>query len=174
MSVGAASGPGAARPAAAGFCVIDGAYRDRAIADEVSRDASPTPGPPSSSASSRTRRAAARRRGVADRVGEVLLRTRPRPRVRRDRRGAFPQAFERLVRSWIDHVDPDHDPSEVTARRISNWVYAWCRFDSVPGFGGFTEELEDELAASLEAQAAHVRANLTPHATTARSSSIRS
>jgi hypothetical protein len=74
----------------------------------------------------------------------------------------FRRAFERLTRSWIEQVDPTHDPSEVTARRISNWVYAWCRFDSAPDFHGFAHGLEDELLASLEAQALHVRRNLTP------------
>ncbi|MGH2987518.1 MAG: alginate lyase family protein [Solirubrobacterales bacterium] len=81
---------------------------------------------------------------------------------RRTGDGRFRRAFERLVRSWIEQVEPAHDPSEVTARRISNWVYAWCSFESAPGFGGFAHGLEDELLPSLEAQARHVRRNLTP------------
>jgi hypothetical protein len=80
---------------------------------------------------------------------------------RRTSEPRFQQAFERLTRSWIEQVDPDHDPSEVTARRIANWVYAWCRFDAGPGFSGFSPGHEDALLASLEAQAAHVRRKLT-------------
>jgi len=34
------------------------------------------------------------------------------------------EAWERLVASFILQVPPDHDPSEVTARRILNWLYA--------------------------------------------------
>ena len=42
-----------------------------------------------------------------------------------DRR--YLDAWERLVASFILQVPPDHDPSEVTARRILNWLYAWQR-----------------------------------------------
>ena len=40
----------------------------------------------------------------------------------------FRDAWERLARSWIRTVPPDHDAAEVTARRILNWVYAWQAF----------------------------------------------
>jgi uncharacterized heparinase superfamily protein len=66
-----------------------------------------------------------------------------------DRR--FPDAWERLVGSFIARVPADHDPSEVTARRILNWIYAAQRMP-------VRLELED----SLRAQAAHVRATLSP------------
>jgi uncharacterized heparinase superfamily protein len=62
------------------------------------------------------------------------------------------RAFERLVASFIEQVPCDHDASEVTARRIVNWIYAWQRLP----------ELRIELAGSLAAQARHVRANLSP------------
>ena len=39
----------------------------------------------------------------------------------------FLEAWERLVRSWMTQVPPDHDSSDVTARRILNWIYAWQR-----------------------------------------------
>jgi uncharacterized heparinase superfamily protein len=64
----------------------------------------------------------------------------------------FLEAWERLVASHILQVPPDHDSSDVTARRILNWIYAWQRLP----------EAELALAGSLREQAAHVRANLTP------------
>ena len=36
-------------------------------------------------------------------------------------------AWERLVASFVLQVPPDHDSSDVTARRILNWIYAWQR-----------------------------------------------
>ncbi|HWM10458.1 MAG TPA: alginate lyase family protein [Solirubrobacteraceae bacterium] len=68
----------------------------------------------------------------------------------------FATAWERLVASYIRDVPPDHDPSEVTARRILNWIYAWQRFPDV------TPELAARIERSLGEQARHVRANLTP------------
>jgi uncharacterized heparinase superfamily protein len=68
-----------------------------------------------------------------------------------DRR--YLEAWERLVGSVILQVPPDHDPSDVTARRILNWIYAWQRLPeaNVPG-----------LVESLREQARHVRDTLTP------------
>ena len=57
---------------------------------------------------------------------------------------------------------PDADASEVTARRILNWIYAWQRFASAPCFPGLAGGLDAELARSIGDQAAHVRATLTP------------
>jgi hypothetical protein len=64
-------------------------------------------------------------------------------------------AWERLVRSWIRSVPAGHDASDVTARRIQNWLYAW------DAFGALGEEFATELVASIAEQTAHVRANLT-------------
>ena len=52
----------------------------------------------------------------------------------------FREAWERLVASWIRQVPPDHDSSDVTARRILNWIYAWQGF----GAGALDAPLEDE------------------------------
>ena len=52
--------------------------------------------------------------------------------------------------------------AEVTARRILNWIYAWQRFASAPGFPGLAGGLDAALARSIGEQAAHVRATLTP------------
>jgi hypothetical protein len=73
----------------------------------------------------------------------------------------FPLAWERLVRSWIRQVPIGFDTSDVSARRIQNWVYAWDSFVNTSGFGGFSEGFEDELLSSLAAQVAHLREHLT-------------
>ncbi len=69
-----------------------------------------------------------------------------------DRR--FLEAWERLVASWIVQVPFDHDPSDVTARRILNWIYAWQRLPEA--------RLGEILADSIRDQARHVRATLAP------------
>ena len=66
----------------------------------------------------------------------------------------FLEAWERLVASWIVQVPPDHDPSEVTARRMLNWIYAWQRLPEA--------RLGEILADSIRDQARHVRATLAP------------
>ena len=99
----------------------------------------------------------ARGRGVADRLGQVLLRARPRRRVPRHRRRALPGrvgAARRELRARRSRRT--HDPSEVTARRILNWIYAWQRLPEV------SDGSRTALVESLREQARHVRANLTP------------
>jgi uncharacterized heparinase superfamily protein len=66
----------------------------------------------------------------------------------------YREAWERLVASFLDQVPPGADPSEVTARRIVNWIYAWQRFGTVRG----ERALEERIAA----EARHVRETLTP------------
>jgi Heparinase II/III-like protein/Heparinase II/III N-terminus len=68
----------------------------------------------------------------------------------------FREAWERLVRSWIRTSPPGHDRSEVTARRILNWVYAW---QALPDLD---HGLERALLESIGAQARHVRRHLAP------------
>jgi uncharacterized heparinase superfamily protein len=68
----------------------------------------------------------------------------------------FREAWERLVRSYLRQVPPDSDPSEVTARRIVNWIYAW------QGFGALPSGLEPALAERIAVEAQHVRDTLTP------------
>jgi uncharacterized heparinase superfamily protein len=63
----------------------------------------------------------------------------------------FLEAWERLVASWIVQVPPDHDSSDVTARRILNWIYAWQRLP----------EADVPVADSIREQARHVRATLS-------------
>ncbi len=73
----------------------------------------------------------------------------------------FPLAWERLARSWIRQVPVGFDASDVSARRIQNWIYAWDSFANASRFEGFAEGFEEELTASLAAQVAHLREHLT-------------
>jgi hypothetical protein len=66
------------------------------------------------------------------------------------------ETWERLVRSYIAAVPPDHDAAEVTARRILNWIYAWQEL------GLLSPGLDGELIESIAAQTEHVRRNLAP------------
>jgi uncharacterized heparinase superfamily protein len=65
----------------------------------------------------------------------------------------FLHAWERLVSSFVAQVPPDHDSSDVTARRVLNWIYAWQRLP---------EARVEGLVESLGAQVRHVRDTLTP------------
>ena len=68
----------------------------------------------------------------------------------------FRAAWERLVASYLRQVPPAVDASEVTARRIVNWIYAWQRF------GALSNGLEPALSERIAAEARHVRETLTP------------
>jgi hypothetical protein len=71
------------------------------------------------------------------------------------------ETWERLVDAWIARVPVDHDPTDVTGRRLQHWISAWAAFASAPGYGGLRPGLDDRLLASIDEQAAHLRANLT-------------
>ena len=78
----------------------------------------------------------------------------------------FREAWERLVASCIAQVPPDHDSSDVTARRILNWIYAWQGF----GAGALDARARGE---HRRAGAPRARRRSRPSATTARSSCTR-
>jgi len=80
--------------------------------------------------------------------------------VTRDQR--YVDAWQALVASWIDQCDATSDSTDVTARRLQNWVYAWQGFDRVPGFGGLDPDLQERLLTSIEDQLTHVATDLTP------------
>lgn len=69
--------------------------------------------------------------------------------------------WERLVRSWIAQVRVGFDSSDVTGRRIQNWIYAWSLFASAPKFAGFTDRLEEKIITSITRQVQYLRHHLT-------------
>jgi hypothetical protein len=67
----------------------------------------------------------------------------------------FAEAWEVLVRSWIEQVPPRADATEVAARRLQNWVYALQTIDiSLAYKSALLDRMADEVA--------HVRGGLTP------------
>jgi len=70
------------------------------------------------------------------------------------------RTWERLVRSWVEQVPVGSDPSDVTGRRLQNWVYAWQGFVAA-GHPPAPETL-DLLVGSIDAQLRHLVEHLTP------------
>lgn len=70
-------------------------------------------------------------------------------------------AWERLVESWIIQVPVNYDTTDVAARRMQNWIYAWNLFRSSPEFTGLAGDLEQQIITSIKSQANHLRRNLT-------------
>jgi Heparinase II/III-like protein/Heparinase II/III N-terminus len=74
----------------------------------------------------------------------------------------FLRAWERLVESWIAQVPPESDASDVAARRVQNWIYAWQELAEPQTFPGLSDDLPERLATSIRDQVAHVRETLSP------------
>jgi uncharacterized heparinase superfamily protein len=72
------------------------------------------------------------------------------------------RSWERLVSTWIDQVPVGLDSSDVTGRRIQNWLYAWNLFASSHGFTGLAPGLEGRITGSIAHQIDHLRCHLTP------------
>ena len=70
----------------------------------------------------------------------------------------YRRAWQQLVQSWIAQMPVGCDSSDVAARRIQNWIYAWNAFSL---FSGFERAFETQIVASLAAQVAHLRKHLT-------------
>lgn len=69
--------------------------------------------------------------------------------------------WEDLVASYCDQVPVGHDTSDVTARRLQNWLYAWQRFASSKGYRGLRAGLGGRLLQRLHADAGHLGRHLT-------------
>lgn len=71
------------------------------------------------------------------------------------------RTWEDLVESFCDQVCVGHDSSDVTARRLQNWLYAWLRFAQSATFTGLRQGLGARLLERIEAEAAHLADHLT-------------
>lgn len=76
-------------------------------------------------------------------------------------RTRYRDAWARLARSWIRQVPPGSFSSDVTGRRILNWIYAWSGFHACAPFDG-DDPTPPLLLESLGADVALLRARLTP------------
>jgi hypothetical protein len=70
-------------------------------------------------------------------------------------------AWQDLVATFCDQVPVGRDSSDVSARRLQNWLYAWQRFASAPRFGGLRPGLAELLVERIDADCAHLAAHLT-------------
>jgi hypothetical protein len=70
------------------------------------------------------------------------------------------RTWERLVRSWVAQVPVGRDPSDVSGRRLQNWVYAWQGFVAA----GLPPDPEtvDVVVARMRADLTHLVEHLTP------------
>ncbi|HEY6748599.1 MAG TPA: alginate lyase family protein [Mycobacteriales bacterium] len=75
--------------------------------------------------------------------------------------GEFLTAWEDLVESFCQQVPVGFDSSDVSARRVQNWLYAWQRFAADPDFAGLRPGLAELLTDRIKADAAHLAAHLT-------------
>jgi Heparinase II/III-like protein/Heparinase II/III N-terminus len=69
--------------------------------------------------------------------------------------------WEDLVESFCAQVPVGHDSSDVSARRVQNWIYAWRRFADAPTFAGLRDGLAEQLCGRIALDLAHIRAHLT-------------
>lgn len=70
----------------------------------------------------------------------------------------YRSTWTRLVQSWITQMPVGCDSSDIAARRIQNWIYAWNIFSRT---GIFEPDFEDQLVSSLTAEVFRLRHNLT-------------
>lgn len=66
-----------------------------------------------------------------------------------------------LVESFVDQVPVGTDTSDVSARRIQNWLYAAERFATADAFDGFGAGFDEMFRRRVEADVDHLRTNLT-------------
>ncbi len=73
----------------------------------------------------------------------------------------YAAAWAGLVTSYVAQVPAAADDTEVMARRIQNWIYAWNRFQLEGGHAGLSDADAPAVAEYLWAEVQHVRAHLT-------------
>jgi Heparinase II/III-like protein/Heparinase II/III N-terminus len=71
--------------------------------------------------------------------------------------GRFLATWERLVTSYDHQVPVGYERSEVAARRMQNWLYAWQRFRDA----GVEPAITELIVARLRADADHLATHLT-------------
>lgn len=76
---------------------------------------------------------------------------------------SYATAWEDLVVAFCAQVPVGHDSSDVSARRIQNWVYAWKRMVAATGPGAdvLAPAAQDTIVARLRADVDHLRLHLT-------------
>ncbi|HET6977076.1 MAG TPA: heparinase II/III family protein [Pyrinomonadaceae bacterium] len=73
----------------------------------------------------------------------------------------YRSTWKRLVQSWIAQMHVGCDSSDVAARRILNWIYAWNSFTRASAVSRGELHFENQLVASLGSHVRHLRQHLT-------------
>ncbi|MEZ5419014.1 MAG: alginate lyase family protein [Vicinamibacterales bacterium] len=73
----------------------------------------------------------------------------------------YGEAWARLVTSFVAQVPAAADDTEVMARRVQNWIYAWNRFQAAGRHPGLSAAQAPAVIDYLWAEVQHVRAHLT-------------
>lgn len=73
---------------------------------------------------------------------------------------SYVDAWQRLVLAFAEQVPVGHDSSDVSARRIQNWIYAWQRMAAVDA-DVLAVDVAAAVVARLHLDVTHLRANLT-------------
>ncbi len=74
----------------------------------------------------------------------------------------YAQKWVELTEAWIDTVPLDFMPSDVTGRRVQNWIFAHYYFLSCRNVPGITPEFYQKFLCSLHQQISYLRDHLTP------------
>lgn len=69
--------------------------------------------------------------------------------------------WEDLVESFLDQTAVGQDSSDVSARRVQHWLYAWQGFAAAPAYRGLRDGLAERLTSRIEADCAHLTQHLT-------------
>lgn len=80
---------------------------------------------------------------------------------RETRERCYLDGWIELTESWITQTPPDFIATDVTGRRVQNWVYAWHCFATDPS-APIPPAFQARFFASLHAQVEHLCANLHP------------
>lgn len=71
------------------------------------------------------------------------------------------RTWEGLLEAFWQQVPIGYDTSDVTARRLQNWIYAEQRFAGAPAFVGYAAGFADRFRARVVHELAHLRDHLT-------------
>lgn len=74
----------------------------------------------------------------------------------------YRQQWLSLTRRWIDSVPVDFLSSDVTGRRVQNWIFAYRYFVSSSSQPGLDADFHLDFLASLQQQVEYLCENLTP------------
>ena len=74
----------------------------------------------------------------------------------------YAEKFVELVSSWIDAVEPSFLSSDVTGRRVQNWIFAHYYFVTASSAACLPAKFYTKFLASIHNQVAWLSENLTP------------